>query len=145
MTDFIFLGFKIPAYGDSSHEIKTCLLLRRKAMTNLDSILQSRDRTLLTKVHLVKAMVFPAVMYRRQIWTIKKAESRRIDASVFVIIKQSAKLCKQQQKKYYCIKKALFKIVITFQIMYNFNNFRASSTVSCPDLHSKFYDHPTCG
>ena len=65
MTDFIFLGFKIPAYGDSSHEIKTCLLLRRKAMTNLDSILQSRDRTLLTKVHLVKAMVFPAVMYRR--------------------------------------------------------------------------------
>ena len=74
MTDFIFLGSKIPAYGDSSHEIKRCLLLRRKAMTNLDSILQSRDITLLTKVHLVKAMFFPVVTYGCESWTIKKAE-----------------------------------------------------------------------
>ena len=74
MTDFIFLGFKITADGDCSHEIKRCLLLRRKAMTNLDSILKSRDITLLTKVHLVKAMVFPVVMYGCEIWTRKKAE-----------------------------------------------------------------------
>ena len=79
MTDFIFLGSKIPAYGDSSHEIKRCLLLRRKAMTNLDSILQSRDITLPTMVHLVKAMVFSVVMYGCESWSIKKAEHRRID------------------------------------------------------------------
>ena len=80
VTDFIFLGSKITADGDCSHEIKRCLLLGRKAMTNLDSILKSRDVTLLTKVHLVKAMVFPIVMYRCESWTIKKAESQRIDA-----------------------------------------------------------------
>ena len=74
VTDFISLGFKITADGDCSHEIKSCLLLGRKAMTNLDSILKSRDITLLTKVHLVKAMVFPVVMYRCESWTIKKAE-----------------------------------------------------------------------
>ena len=80
MTDFILLGSKITADGDCSHEIKRCLLLERKAMTNLDSILKSRDITLPTKVHLVKGMVFPVVMYGCEIWTTKKAESWRIDA-----------------------------------------------------------------
>ena len=81
MRDFIFLGSKITADGDDcSHEIKRCLLLGRKAMTNLDSILKSRDITLLTKVPLVKAMVFPGVMYGCESCTIKKAECRRIDA-----------------------------------------------------------------
>ena len=74
MPDFIFLGSKITADGDYSHEIKRRLLLGKKAMTNLDSILKSRDITLPTKVHLVKAMVFPVVMYRCESWTIKKAE-----------------------------------------------------------------------
>ena len=74
VTDFIFLGFKITAGGDCSHEIKRRLLLGRKAMTNLDTILKSRDITLPTKVHLVKAMVFPVVMYGCESWTIKKAE-----------------------------------------------------------------------
>ena len=74
VTDFIFLGSKITADGDCSHEIKRRLLLGRKVMTNLDSILKSRDITLSTKVHLVKAMVFPIVMYRCEGWTIKKAE-----------------------------------------------------------------------
>ena len=73
-TGFIFLGSKITADGDCSHEIKRCLLLGRKAMTNLDSILKRRDITLPTKVHLVKAMVFPVVRYGCQSWTIKKAE-----------------------------------------------------------------------
>ena len=77
---FIFLGSKITADGDRSHEIKRRLLLGRKAMTNLDSILKCRDITLLTKVHLVKGMVFPVVMYGCESWTIKKAEHRRIDA-----------------------------------------------------------------
>ena len=80
VTDFIFLGFKITADGDCSHEIKRCLLLGRKTMTNPDSILESRDITLLIKVHLVKAMVFPVVMYRCESWTMKKAEHRRTDA-----------------------------------------------------------------
>ena len=80
VTDFIFLGFKITADGDCSQEIKRRLLLRRKAMTNLDSILKSRDITLPTKVHLVKAMVFPVVMYGCESWTIKEAEHWRIDA-----------------------------------------------------------------
>ena len=80
VTDFIFLGFKITADGDCSHEIKRCLLLGRKTMTNPDSILKSRDITLLIKVHLVKAMVFPVVMYRCESWTMKKAEHRRTDA-----------------------------------------------------------------
>ena len=80
MTDFIFLGSKITAHGDCSHEIKRHLLLWRKAMTNLDSILKSRDITLLTKVHLVIAMVFPIVMYACESWTIKKAGCWRIDA-----------------------------------------------------------------
>ena len=74
VTDFIFLGSKITAGGDCSHEIKRHLLLGRKAMTNLDSILKSRDITLLTKVHLVKALVFPVVMYGCESWTVKKAE-----------------------------------------------------------------------
>ena len=80
MADFIFLGFKITADGDCSHEIKRRLLLRRKVMTNLDSILKSRDITLSTKVRLVKALVFPVVMYGCESWTVKKAECRRIDA-----------------------------------------------------------------
>ena len=80
VIDFIFLGSKITADSDYSHEIKRHLLLGREAMTKLDSILKSRDNTLLTKVHLVKAMVFPVVMYRCESWTIKKAEHRRIDA-----------------------------------------------------------------
>ena len=74
VRDFIFLASKISADGDCSHEIKRCLLLGRKSMTNLDSILKSRDITLLTKVHLVKAMVFPVVMYGCDSWTIKKVE-----------------------------------------------------------------------
>ena len=80
VADFILGGSKIPADGDCSHEIKGCLLLERKAMTNRDSILKSRDITLPTKVHLVKAMVFPVVMYVCESWTIKKAERRRIVA-----------------------------------------------------------------
>ena len=80
VRDFIFLGSKITADGDCSHEIKRCLLLGRKAMTNLDSILKSRDITLPTKVRLVKAMVFPVIMYGCESWTIKKAEHRRTDA-----------------------------------------------------------------
>jgi len=80
IADFIFLGSKITADGDFSHEIKRHLLLGRKAMTNLNSILKSRDITLLTKVHLVRAMVFPVVMYGCESWTIKKAEHQRIDA-----------------------------------------------------------------
>ena len=80
VADFIFLGFKITADGDCSHEIKRRLLLGRKVMANLDSILKSRDITLSIKVHLVKAMVFPVVMYGCKSWTIKKAECRIIDA-----------------------------------------------------------------
>ena len=80
VADFIFLGSKITADSDCSHEIKRCLLLGRKVLTNLDSILKSRDITLPTKVRLVKAMVFPVVMYGCENWTIKKAECRRIDA-----------------------------------------------------------------
>ena len=80
MTDFIFLGSKIIADGDCSHEIKRRLVLGRKVMTNLDRLLKSRDITLSTKVHLVKAMVFPVVIYGCESWTVKKAEHRRIDA-----------------------------------------------------------------
>ena len=80
VTDFISLGSKITADGDCSHEIKRCLLLGRKVMTNLYSVLKSRDITLPTKVHLVKAMVFPVVMHGCESWTLKKAERRRIDA-----------------------------------------------------------------
>ena len=79
-VDFIFLGSKITADGDCSHEIKRCLLLGRKVMTNLDSILKSRDIILLTKVRLVRAMIFPVVMYGCESWTMKKAERQRIDA-----------------------------------------------------------------
>ena len=80
VTDFVFLGSKITAGGDCSHESKRCLLLGRKVMTNLDNIFKNRDITLPTKVHLVKAMVFPVVMYGCESWTVKKAERRRIDA-----------------------------------------------------------------
>ena len=80
VSDFMLLGSKITADGDCSHEIKKCLLLGRKAMTNIESILKSRDITLPSKVHLVEAMIFPVVMYGCERWTIKKAEHRRIDA-----------------------------------------------------------------
>ena len=80
VTDFLFLGFKITADGDCSHEIKRHLLLGGKAISNQDNILKSRHITLLTKVHLVKAMVFPVVMYECESWAIKKAEHQRIDA-----------------------------------------------------------------
>ena len=80
VTDIIFLGSKITAHANCSREIKRCLLLRRKAMTNLDSVLESRDITLSTKVHLVKAMFFPVVMYECELWTIKKVDRQRIDA-----------------------------------------------------------------
>ena len=80
VTDFIFLGSKITADGDCSHEIKRCFLLGRKAMTSLDSILKSRDVTLPRKVHLVRAMVFPVVIYGCESWTVKKVERQRIDA-----------------------------------------------------------------
>ena len=79
VTDFLFMGSKITADSDSSHEIRRRLLLGRKAMTNLDSVLKSRDITLTTKVHIVKVMVFPVVTYGYESWTIKKAEHQRID------------------------------------------------------------------
>ena len=80
VTDFIYLGSKITADGDCSHEIKRCLVLGRKSMTNLDSVLKSRDITLPTKFHIVKAMIFPVVTYRCESWTLKKAECQRTDA-----------------------------------------------------------------
>ena len=80
VTDFIFLGFKITVDGNFSHTIKRCLLLGGKAMTNLDSMLKTRDITLLTKVHIVKAMFLPVVLYRCESWQIKKAELQEIDA-----------------------------------------------------------------
>ena len=80
VTDFIFLGSKIIADGDCSHEIKRCLLIGKKGMTNLDSILKSRDITLATKFHIVKAMAFPVIMYGCESWTVKKAEHQKIDA-----------------------------------------------------------------
>ena len=89
MTDFILGGSKITADGDCSHEIKRRLLLGRKVMTNLDSILKSRDITLPTKVHLVKAMVFPVVMYGCESWTVKKAEHRRIDAFELLVLEKT--------------------------------------------------------
>ena len=85
VTDFLFLGSKITVDGDCHHEIKRRLLLRRKAMTKLDSVLKSRDITLLAKVRLVKAMVFPVVMYRCESWIMKKAEHQRIDVFQIVV------------------------------------------------------------
>ena len=89
VRDFIFLGFKITADSDCSHEIRRCLLLGRKAMTYLDRILKSRDITLPTKVHLVKAMVFSVVMYGWECWTIKKAEHQRTDAFLNVVLEKT--------------------------------------------------------
>ena len=102
VADFIFLGSKITADGDCSHEIKRCLLLGRKVMTNLDSILKSRDITLPTKVHLVKAMFFPVVMKGCESWTVKKAEHRRIDVFELVSEKtlESSLHCKEIQTIY---------------------------------------------
>ena len=89
VSDFILGGSKITADGDCSHEIKRCLLLGRKVMTNLDSIFKSRDITLPTKVHLVKAMVFPVVMYGCESWTVKKAECQRIDAFELLVLEKT--------------------------------------------------------
>ena len=89
MTDFLFLGSKITEYSDCSHEIKRHLLLGRKAMTNLDSVLKSGDTILLTKVPTVKAMVFPVVMYGCDSWTIKKAEDRRTDAFQIAVLEKT--------------------------------------------------------
>ena len=89
VTDFIFLGSRITADGDCSHEITRCLLLGRKAMTNIDRILKSRDITLPTNVRLVKAMVFPVVMYGCESWTVKKAEHRRIDGWRIVVLEKT--------------------------------------------------------
>ena len=89
VSDFIFLGSKITAGGDCSHEIKRCLLLGRKIVTNLDSILKSRDITLPTKVRLVKAMVFPVVMYGCECWNVKKAECQKIDAFGTVVLEKT--------------------------------------------------------
>ena len=89
VSDFIFLGSKITADGDCSHEIKRCLLLGRKVMTNLDSIFKSRDIALPTKVRLVKAMVFPVVMYGCESWTVKKVECRRIGAFELVVLEKT--------------------------------------------------------
>ena len=99
VRDFIFLGSRITADGDCSHEIKRCLPLGRKGMTNLDSILKNRDITLPPKVYLVKAMVFPTVMYGCESWTIKKGEHRRIDAFELVLEKtlESPLDCKEIQ------------------------------------------------
>ena len=91
VVDFIFLGSKITADGDCSHEIKRCLLLGRKAMTNLGSILKSRDITLPTKVHIVKAMVFPVVMFGCESCTIKNAECQKIDAFLIVVMEKTFK------------------------------------------------------
>jgi len=95
VTEFVFLGSKIIAGGDCSHEIKRCLLFGRKAMTNLDSVLKSRDITMLTKAHLVKAMVFPVVIYGCESWTIKKAEHWRIDNVVLEKTIESPLGCKE--------------------------------------------------
>ena len=103
VTDLIFLSSKITADSDYSHEVKRCLFFGRKAMTNLDSILKSRDIDLLTKVCLVKAMVFPVVMYGCESWTIKKAEHRRIDTSATVVLQKTLESpldCKEIQPVY---------------------------------------------
>ena len=100
VTDFIFLGSKITTDGDCSHKIKRCLLLRRKAMTNLDNILKNRDITLLTNNPIVKAMVFPVVMYGHESWTVKKAEHGRIDAFELVVLEKTVESrldCKEIQ------------------------------------------------
>ena len=101
VSDFILGGSKITADGDCSHEIKRCLLLGRKVMTNLDSIFKSRDITLPTKVHLVKAMVFPVVMYGCESWTVKKAECQRIDAFELLVLEKTLESpldCKEIQR-----------------------------------------------
>ena len=100
VADFIFLGSKITADGDCSHEIKRCLLLGKKVLTNLDNILKSRDITLPAKVRLLKAMVFPVVMYGCENWTIKKAECRRTDAVVLEKTLESPMDCKEIQPVY---------------------------------------------
>ena len=103
VTDFIFGGSKVTAGGDCSHEIKRRLFLGRKVMTNLDSIFKSRDITLPTKVHLVRAMVFPVVMYGYESWTVKKAERQRIDAFEPVVLEkplESPLDCKEMQPVY---------------------------------------------
>ena len=125
VTDFIFLGSKISADGDCSHEIRRCLLLGRKAMTNLDNILESRDVTLATKVHLVKPMVFPLVMCGRESWTRKKAEHWRIDAfelgywrrllRVPWTIRRSNQSILKEINPYYSLEGLIMKLKLKFQ------------------------------
>ena len=98
VTVLIFLGSKITVDGNSSHEVKRCLLLGRKAMTNLDSVLKSRDITLLTKDHVVKAMIFPVVMHRCESWTIKKSEHQRTDAFESVVLENTLESLLESKK-----------------------------------------------
>ena len=124
VTDFIFLGSKITADGDCSHEIKRCLLLGKKTMTNLDSILKSRDVTLPMKVHLVKAMVFPVVMYRCESWTIKKTEHWRIDAvelwcwRKFLRVTWTAKRSNQWILKELSLEYSLERLMLKLKLQY---------------------------
>ena len=124
VTDFIFLGSKITADGDCSHEIKRCLLLGKKTMTNLDSVLKSRDVTLPMKVHLVKAMVFPVVMYRCESWTIKKTEHWRIDAvelwcwRKFLRVTWSAKRSNQWILKELSLEYSLERLMLKLKLQY---------------------------
>ena len=124
VADFIFLGFKITVDGDCSHEIKRCLLLGRKVMTNLDCIFKSRDITLSTKVQLVKAMVFPVVMYGCESWTIKKAECRRIDAFELwcwrrlLRVPWTARRSNQSILKAICPEGSLEGLILTLKLQY---------------------------
>ena len=124
VTDFIFGGSKITADGDYSHEIKRHLLLGRKVMTNIDSTLKSRDITLPTKVHLVKAMVFPVVTYECEIWTIKKAEHRRIDAFELwcwrrlLRVPWTARRSNQSILKEICPEYSLKRLMLKLQLQY---------------------------
>ena len=124
VMDFTFLGSKITEDGDCSHEIKRCLLLGRKAMTTLDSILKSRDVTLLTKVYLVKTMFFPAVMYGCESWTIKKAECQRVDAFElwcwrrFLRVPWAARRSNQSILKEICPKYSLEGLMLKLKFQY---------------------------
>ena len=118
VADFIFLGSKITAGGDCSHEIKRRLLLGRKVMTNLDSVLKSRDMTLSTKVHLVKAMVFPVVIYGCERWTIKKAEHRRIDAFELLRVPWTARRSNQSILKEISLEYSLEGLMLKLKLQY---------------------------
>ena len=118
VTDFVFLGSKIIAGGDCSHEIKRCFLFGRKAMTNLDSVLKSRDITMLTKAHLVKAMVFPVVIYGCESWTIKKAKHWRIDNVVLEKTIKSPLDCKESILKETSPERLLEGLMLKLKLQY---------------------------